>query len=154
MTDWHIIRTETGREHRVAAALHEMGVMVWVPVEFVAYRTAASRRSRLLRKYRILPAIPRTLFAATETARLGEFHQIRYFDSVERDWALVPLKIPDNQVQLFRETLDRHNEQEARRAMTGTGTKAGKRKWQKLEPAKLPEIMREMFGGNHELPPE
>ena len=124
-----------------------MGYHAWVPVLVRSYRTAAHGRSRI-RAIKELPILPKFLLAAIPATVHGDLGAVRYFDRIERDIALAPLKIPSWQVEQFATELQAINDAETARARRLTAAKPDKTRWQRLTPQTLPEVMARLFGAD------
>jgi hypothetical protein len=141
LTHWIIIRCAQSKEAYVTRQIALMGFDAWVPVQHVYSKPAVARRvtsQKALVKYRELPVLPKCLFAAVPMGRHGDLQSIRYFDRIERDTASCALQIPDVQIRLFRDTVDRMNAEAL--AYNAVVTRKTKAKWVNLKEAMLARI--------------
>lgn len=151
MTPYYLIRVTERRiptasmaiEELVARAIRAMGYEAWAPFEIRAWRPSRKARVWRTREYQV---IPKCLFAAVPEARHGDLQRIRYFDAIERDAALAPLRIPAIEVARFRDNLAAWNDREIARITAGNRGKPDKKAWVKLDPENLAGVLRTLYG--------
>ena len=145
MTPAHylIVKTDFAREAFVAKAIRRMGYDAIMPVE-----CHAARVSRLTKAKKVVerPAIPRVLFAAIPGAAIGNLQTIRYYHSLQRDFAAQPLLIPIWQVRRFLDYLDDHNKMVRGNAHLHIPSPKLEPLVLKLDPANIPAVMDRLFG--------
>lgn len=136
MSQWLIVRTEFRREQAVAVQISKKGFPVWVPLQIIRQRHPAARRHMdRSNTFQIKdrPVCPSLFFAAVPVDVVDRILGIRSLDRIEQTcegtWAVVP----DNQVQAFREAIDRENA--ATLALSQTASRKNKAKWRSLQDA-------------------
>jgi hypothetical protein len=133
---WLIIRTKYQKELAVSIQIAKKGFPVWVPVQKIRQRPVAARqhmdRSNTF-QIKDRAVCPSLFFAAVPVEQIDRILGLRGLDRVEQTsegtWALVP----DNQVQAFREAIDRENA--AALALAQSASRKNKAKWRSLQDA-------------------
>ena len=133
---WLIIRTKYQKELAVSIQIAKKGYAVWVPVQKIRQRPVAARqhmdRSNTF-QIKDRAVCPSLFFAAVPVEQIDRILGLRGLDRVEQTsegtWALVP----DNQVQAFREAIDRENA--AALALAQSASRKNKAKWRSLQDA-------------------
>lgn len=134
--NWLIVRTEFRRELAVSIQIAKKGFPVWVPVQKIRQRPVAARqhmdRSNTF-QIKDRAVCPSLFFAAVPVEQIDRILGLRGLDRVEQTsegtWALVP----DEQVRVFREAIDRENA--AALALAQSASRKNKAKWRSLQDA-------------------
>ena len=95
---WYAIRTEGGREARVAQAISRLEHQVWLPIEL-------RQRKKIRGKQRDsveVPLLPRIVFAMTELSGWAAIRNLDHVTGFECNPEGFPEPIPDNQMQTFQ----------------------------------------------------
>ena len=95
---WYAIRTEGGREARVAQAISRLEHQVWLPIEL-------RQRKKIRGKQRDsveVPLLPRIVFAMTELSGWAAIRNLDHVTGFECNPEGFPEPIPDDQMETFR----------------------------------------------------
>ena len=125
---WYAIRTEGGKEARVAQAIIRLEHQVFLPVELRARKKIRGKQRDSVE----VPLLPRIVFAMTELSGWPAIRNLDHVTGFECDPEGFPDPIPDEQMETFRRV---HGEwlQDAQkraalgRAIQGRGARAKKR---------------------------
>lgn len=138
MADWLIIRTDARKEAYVCRQLQNLGFQAWHPVQIIACRPSIARRVTAkahLANERKISILPRRVFAAVPLGLQANIAKIRHFVSIERDAALMPLQIPERQIQSFLAAVNAENA--AALALATKASRKQKARWRDLKEALL-----------------
>jgi hypothetical protein len=147
LTHWLIIRCDMKREHHVADHIQRMADCdAWVPtIKYLhAKKLPSAKSAKVTIKSR--PLMATYVFAAVPMGSVGSLWEIDGYRHIEcRSASWVPLSIPQIQIEVFRQMLDRENAITENQHRRQTENKRVKRVI-KLGPEALAEVMQELFG--------
>jgi hypothetical protein len=146
MTDYLIIRTDHKREESVRDGIKAMKFPAWVPVIKYIHAKKLPSQGKATVTLKQRPLMASYVFAAVPMDAVADLHGIDGFAAVEYgNGSWVPLSIPELQIDVFRQMIDRENaitENQHRRRIEGKRPK----RVIKLGPDALAEVMQELFG--------
>lgn len=142
---WYAIKTEGGREARVAKLITELEHQVFLPVELRARRKIRGRQRDSVE----VPLLPRIVFAMTALDGWPAIRNLDHVTGFECNPEGFPEPIPDDQMETFRRThgewlADQQKRLALGKVLQGRGARSRRRSMPFREA--LIELQRKMTG--------
>lgn len=142
---WLIVRTEYRYELTVARQIEALGYPTYVPMEVRFHRITSPTKVKRAHTWEV-PALPTVAFASVPDGHHGELVGLRAFVGLWRpDPVSGPYRVSPEQIDAFRDMVDRENAIRRRQFARKQEGKRGK-KTVKLDPDGLAVLMKELFG--------